>query len=33
MKNGDPELAHRVMIVRQDRLIDAFSMLPLPPPI
>ena len=23
-ENGDPELAHRVMIVRQDRLIDAF---------
>ena len=23
-ENSDPELAHRVMIVRQDRLIDAF---------
>ena len=23
-ENGDPELAHRVVIVRQDRLIDAF---------
>ena len=23
-ENGDPELAHRVMIVRQNRLIDAF---------
>lgn len=23
-ENGDPELARRVMIVRQDRLIDAF---------
>jgi len=23
-ENVDPELAHRVMIVRQDRLIDAF---------
>ena len=23
-ENSDPELSHRVMIVRQDRLIDAF---------
>ena len=30
-ENSDPELAHRVMIVRQDRLIDAFLYASVPP--
>ena len=31
-ENGDPELAHRLVIVRQDRLIDAFLYASVTPP-